>query len=102
MMIYDESTETVVGNLGWVDQGSLWIFSAQSNTEALIKIDGAKYLGLRAGDGGLFRLVHHQSPDRAVTIRQSANPGVELAGIRFDRETARFSGDFALSGHYPD
>jgi hypothetical protein len=26
MMIYDESTETVVGNLDWVDQGSLWIF----------------------------------------------------------------------------
>lgn len=95
-MIYDESTETIIGNLGWVDRGSLWTFSAQSNAESRIEIEGAQYLGLRAGRDGLFRLVHHQSPDRAVTIRHGANPGVELAGLRFDRESARFSGDVAL------
>lgn len=95
-MIYDESTETVVGNLGWVDRGSLWTFSAKSNAESRIEIEGAQYLSLKPGNGGLFRLVHHQSPDRVVTIRHSANPSVELAGIRFDSETARYSGDIAL------
>jgi hypothetical protein len=90
MMIYDPSTETVVGNLGWVDHGSIWTFSVNTKAESRIVVDGAKYLGLKAGHDGLFRLTHHHTADLAVSVRHCASPEVELASIRSDRGHAHF------------
>ena len=97
-MIYDESTGTVVGNLGWVDRGSVWTFSTQSGVEARISIEGTQFLGLRAGKNGLFRLVHHHSADMVVSIRRIADPSVELAAVRSHGGQPHFSGDTALWG----
>ena len=95
-MIYDEATNTIAGNLGWVDRGSLWLFDLTGRTETQIAIDDAKYLSLRSGLNGLFRLVHHQSADRAVSIRRTAEPRIELASIRFLDGGWHFSGDASL------
>ena len=95
-MIYDRASEIIVGNLGWVDRGSLWAYSIATQTKSRVPIEGTKFLGLRRGTGGLFRLTHHSSTDRAVSIRHCATPGVELASVRFDGKQYRFFGDTAL------
>jgi hypothetical protein len=38
-MIYNDTTNTIVGNLGWVDRGSLWLFDVTGGTETQIAID---------------------------------------------------------------
>jgi len=98
-MIYDRATDTIVGNLGWVDHGSLWLYSVASGNEQRIAVEGAAYLDLRAGLNGLFRLTHHQSSGVAVSIRQYGNPVLELASLRFVGAEAVFAGDIALWWH---
>jgi hypothetical protein len=95
-MIYDAATNRVVGNLGWVDQGSLWVFNPSDGSETSVTIEGARYLTLRSGPNGLFRVVHHHSPDLGVSVRHAARPDLELASIRFDGGMARLHGDSSL------
>lgn len=95
-MIYDAATNRVVGNLGWVDRGSLWVFNPSDRSEISVPIEGASYLSLRGGPNGLVRVVHHHSPDLGVSIRHIARPDLELASIRFDGGKARFDGDSGL------
>jgi hypothetical protein len=95
-MNFDASTQTVVGNLGWVDKGALWTFDLRSQTEGRISVEGAQYLTLRPGSNGLFRLIHHQSADQAVSIRRVAEPGRELASVRYDGGRPAFQGDLDL------
>jgi hypothetical protein len=95
-MIYDAATDAIVGNLGWVDRGSLWVFALNDRSETEVAIEGASYLSLGRGPNGLFRVVHHHSPDLGVSIRHIAHPALELASIRFDGSEVRFAGDAAL------
>jgi hypothetical protein len=95
-MIFDPAAHIVVGNMGWVDKGALWTFDTQNQTEGRVPIAGARFLSLRAGANGMFRLVHHHSPDQAVSIRRLSEPDVELASIRFDRGRTRFLGQAEL------
>jgi hypothetical protein len=95
-MIFDAETQTIVGNLGWVDKGMLWTFDLRSQTEGHISVEGAQYLTLRAGSNGLFGLVHHQSADQAVSIRRVADPARELASFRYNKGQPTFQGDLDL------
>lgn len=95
-MIYDSTTDTVVGNLGWVDRGSLWVFNPREGSATLLPIEGASYLSLRGGPNGLFRVVHHHSSDLGVSVRHAARPEIELASIRVDRGEPQFAGNSAL------
>ena len=95
-MILDATTQTIVGNMGWVDKGALWTFDVQKQTEGHVPVPGARFLSLRAAANGIFRLVHHHSSDQAVSIRHLGEPDVELASIRFDRGRARFLGETEL------
>lgn len=95
-MIYDAAAQVVVGNLGWVDKGALWVFDLQTRTESRLVVEGAGFLSLRAGQNGLFRLVHHQSADCGVSIRSIRKPDIELASMRVERGRPRFFGDLDL------
>lgn len=85
--------------MGWIDKGALWSFDLQTQTETRIVVDGSKYLTLSAGANGLFRLVHHESPDEAISIRRVQEPALELASVRFNKNEMTFSGDFGLWRH---
>lgn len=95
-MIFDAETQTMVGNLGWLDKGALWKFDLRSQTEDWISVEGAQYLTLRPGSNGFFRLVHHQSADQAVSIRRVREPARELASVRYNSGTPAFQGDLDL------
>lgn len=95
-MIFDSESNLVVGNSGWIDKGALWTFDAANREEKTIAIEGAKNLTLRAGDEGLFRLVHHGCPNQTVSIRRVAEPGIELASIEMANDELDFRGDLAL------
>lgn len=98
-MIYDSSTQTIVGNLGWVDRGALWVFDVAGQRESLIEVEGARYLDIRLGSNGLFRVVHSDSPDLAVSIRHFKEPAVERASVRLGNDQVRFAGDAELWRH---
>jgi hypothetical protein len=95
-MIYDSATRTIFGNLGWVDKGALWKFDLDSQAESLTAVEGAGFLSLRPGLNGLFRLVHHQSGNQAISIRSSSGPAIELASVTYESGRSRFSGDLNL------
>jgi len=95
-MIFDPMAQIVVGNMGWVDKGALWIFDLEKQAARLVPIPGARFLSLHAGTNGIFRVVHHHSPDQAISIRALREPEVELASIRFDRGHAHFLGQSEL------
>ena len=95
-MIYDQATDTVVGNVGWVDHGSLWLFSVTSRAERQIAVDGATFLGVKAGLNGLFRVAHHHSGGVAVSIRKYDIPAQELASLRIVGDLPVMAGDAAL------
>ncbi|HWA03465.1 MAG TPA: hypothetical protein VG819_08045 [Rhizomicrobium sp.] len=98
-MIFDSKSNLVVGNVGWIDEGALWTFDPISRKEETIPIEGTKYLTLRAGSEGLFRLVHHGCPNQTVSIRRLAEPSIVLASIEIANGTPRFHGDLALWQH---
>jgi hypothetical protein len=95
-MIYDQATDTVIGNLGWIDHGSLWLYSVSSGAVRQIDVEGAAHLGVRAGQNGLFRLTHHHSSVVAVSIRRYNDPGRELASLRFVGREILVAGDEEL------
>ena len=98
-MIFDANAQLVVGNLGWVDKGALWTFNVRSQQETRIPVEGAKFLSLRAGANGFFRLIHHQSSDQAVSIRHVRAPHIELASVRLVQGRATFFGEVDLWRH---
>ncbi len=98
-MIYDQATDTVVGNLGWVDHGSLWLYSVASGIERRIAVEGAAHLGVRPGLNGFFRLAHHESAGVMVSIRQYENPGLDLATLHVVDNKAVLAGEDDLWRH---
>lgn len=97
-LIFDADAQLVVGG-DWIDKGALWTFNVRNHEEAIIPVEGAKFLSLRSGAKGYFRLVHHQSPDQAVSIRHIQEPGVELASVRLMQGRTTFLGDTELWRH---
>lgn len=95
-MIYDRSSDTVFGYLGWVDQGSLWLYSLLSGAERRIAVEGADHLGVEPGLNGLFRLVHHGSADVVVSIRRYEAPEVELATLCVSQGNLVLAGETEL------
>jgi len=98
-MIFDATANLVVGNMGWVDKGALWAFDPVRCAETTITVEGAQYLSLRAGAKGLFRLVHHRSPNQTISIRSVARPDVELASVEMVRSEPNFIGDLSFWQH---
>jgi hypothetical protein len=98
-LIFDANAQLVVGNMGWIDRGALWTFDVRSQQEARIPVEGSTFLSLRAGANGFLRLIHHQSPDQAVSIRHTREPHIELASVRLRQGRATFFGDAALWRH---
>jgi len=92
-MIFDTTAQKIVGNLGWVDKGTIWTFDVKGGIEGRIPVDGTTYVDLRRGAAGLFRLVHHHSADQAVSVRRVAEPDRELASVRFASGRPSFTGD---------
>jgi hypothetical protein len=99
-MFFDATANLVVGNAGWVDLDSLWTFDPTSHAEKTIAVEGAKYLTLRAGEGGLFRVVHHGSPRQIISIRAFAEPGMMLAAVEMADGKVNFTGDLTLWQHF--
>jgi hypothetical protein len=95
-LIFDANAQLVVGNMGWIDKGALWTFNVGSQEESRSPIEGSKFLSLRAGAEGFFRLIHHQSPDEAVSIRHIREPNIELASVRLRQGRATFFGSADL------
>src|SRR5262245_113802 len=82
-----------------IDKSALWTFNLRNQEETRIPVDRSKFLSLPAGANGFFRLVHHQSPDQAVSIRHVREPNVELASVRLKQGQATFFGNADLWKH---
>lgn len=93
-MITDAQQTRFISNLGWVDHGSLWVFDSSTDQVASIRLSGAGYLTLLAGDGDYFAAVHgYQGETCEITVHGMESPGDVVARLRVDGWTGRFDGD---------
>lgn len=98
-MFFDPGTHTAFESLGWVDRASLWCWNAETSTERRVAVPGVRSVSVRPHGEGRLRLLHH-GEQVAASIRACANPELELASLRPDRDGWSFGGDSALWGEH--
>jgi hypothetical protein len=95
-MIFDPASRRVLGSLGWVDRGAIWVFDLKGRTESRIPVDGAKFITIDPGKNGLFRVSALLDEGVEVSIRRVAEPATPLATVNFRGAEATFHGDSRL------
>ena len=96
-MIFDQQTGIVVGNLGWVDRGSLWIFDAGSDRERHVPFSDARYVRVSPGRDGVFLTASSLVTTPKVSIRAFDDPEHDLAGLDYEQGEWRLTGEV---GHW--
>ncbi|MFO1187605.1 MAG: hypothetical protein U1E87_09260 [Alphaproteobacteria bacterium] len=92
-MIYDQETHRVIGNLGWVDKGALWIYDERTTRESALPVGACAYLTIKPGQKGFFRVTHHQSLGVVASVRQFSRPDYAVATLKVADAGASLSGD---------
>jgi hypothetical protein len=99
-MLVDEHGRTVVSSVGWVDQGSLWVFRAGARAVETLKISDAKYAVLVPGQQNHFSMVHHfDGANVEITVHDFDDPGRSLATARVTADGTSVTGDIASWEH---
>jgi hypothetical protein len=99
-MLVDEHGRTVVSSFGWVDQGSLWIFRADTREVETLKISDAKYAVLVPGRQNHFSMVHHfDGTSIEISVHNFSDPGRPLATARIAADGSSLTGDVASWEH---
>jgi hypothetical protein len=97
MIFFEESTRSLISNLGWVDGPSIWLFDVDKRRSRLIPVSSAKYMSLlRFGD--VLRIVRGGGVIPTLSLRRLSNLDEEAARVELDSGTPKFSGDDALWG----
>lgn len=92
-MIVGGAGTIVVSNLGWVDQGRIWVFDAATGTARLTTSRGARHVSLVEGDGARFVAVHHFGGERVlVTVQTFEAPDTALAELEVGARRAVAAG----------
>lgn len=91
-MIYDPKTNKLIDNLGWVDRGSLWVYSLENREATSIRVGDAGYLILRPGTDGYFAVVCGTD----ISVRHASEPETKLANISSLPSKTEFGGDSEL------
>ena len=74
-LITDRRRQVALSNLGWVDRGGIWRFTAASGRVDQIRLSDARHLVLRDLGGDEFTAVHHFDGSRVeITGHSFASP----------------------------
>jgi hypothetical protein len=73
----------VVGNLGWVDHGALWICDTATSQVDMVELGPYENLVLQRGSEGHFSVwQQHQGGGYSVSVRLLSRPEVALSEVR--------------------
>ncbi|TSD65994.1 hypothetical protein FFF34_000925 [Inquilinus sp. KBS0705] len=101
-MIFNESLQIAISNLGWIDKGTLWVYNGVEQQHSSIKISDAKHLTLTEGIDGYFSIVHHYEDSKiAISVHHFKKPKKEYCKIYFDNFKTSFTGDISFSQFIP-
>ena len=74
-MVLNDNRTRAVSSLGWVDNGSLWVYSANEPSPQQITLSDATYLSVSAGAEEFFAVVHHWDGKRLeITAHSHLDP----------------------------
>lgn len=83
-MLINDSGTVCVSNLGWVDQGSLWVYRIGVEKPRRLPLSPASWLQLSAGRNDHFAAVHRLGDDRLrLTAHRYDDPGQIVSAIDF-------------------
>ena len=83
----------VVGHLGWVDRGSLWVLDTASGAAALLELGDYEYLVLVDGERDWFSVRRQlESGGWSVSVHHLADPATVIASARRDGEEVTLEG----------
>jgi hypothetical protein len=63
-VIFNNERTQAVSSLGWVDKGSLWVYSIGEASPRKVVLSDAKYLSVKSGAEDFFAVVHHWDGNR--------------------------------------
>ena len=64
-----------MSSLGWVDRGSLWVYSVSEQSPRKVTLSDAKYLSVSSGTDDFFSVVHHWDGKRLeITAHSHSDP----------------------------
>jgi len=79
-MILNSAGTQAISNLGWVDNGRLWIYSSANVSPDNVVLSDAKYIEVLPGRNDLFAAVHHWDGKRLeITAHHHSEPGGVIA-----------------------
>ena len=101
-MINDSNNKYVISNLGWVDKGSLWIYSSVKNNIECFELSNSQYLSIHKGENEYFSIGHNFNDTRfEITVHHFSEPTKVLCKLSFDNFTNTVDGNINLLGYVP-
>ncbi len=101
-MIFNETLQKAISNLGWVDKGSLWVYDGLKEENTIIKLSDSKYLTTTEGEDGYFSVVHNYEGSKVeISIHHFDNVQKEYCRISFDNFKTSFQGDVSFCQFVP-
>lgn len=74
-MILNDNRTQAVSSLGWIDRGSLWLYSVNEASSRKMALSDATYLSVSAGAEDFFAVVHHWNGKRLeITAHSHSDP----------------------------
>lgn len=75
VMILNDNRTQAVSSLGWVDRGSLWVYSVSEASSQKMTLSDATYLSVSAGAEDFFSVAHHWNGERLeITAHNHLDP----------------------------
>jgi hypothetical protein len=95
-VITNETRTEAISSLGWVDKGSLWIYSPPEHSPREVALSDAKWLSVAAGANDFFAVTHHWEAEKLqISAHSHSGPGRPLSRILFRSATSK---DVTLEG----
>lgn len=101
-MLSNSDGSIVLSNLGWVDEGGLWVFNRDSRKFSIKLRSKAQWLSLIRGVENHFAVIqHYENGEIKISIHAFQNISEPLASASFTGEDVVFAGDKAAWSYAP-
>jgi hypothetical protein len=102
-MIFNETLQKAISNLGWVDKGSLWIYDGIKKENIIVQLSDSQYLVIADGKDGYFSVIHNYegSEKIEISIHHFEDIQKEYCRISFQNFKTHYTGDLSFCQFVP-
>ncbi|HEY3676416.1 MAG TPA: hypothetical protein VGK84_10545 [Candidatus Tumulicola sp.] len=94
-MLYLERAGVVIGNLGWIDKGRLWIYDVATKRVRKSETKSDRYVKVRRF-GDLIQLNQSHGSTATISLRRIERLDEDVAELNIGTSDAQFAGDSTL------